>query len=132
MPAASGPCRKLYRILVSLLVLVFMAFQSAEPVGLDVRLLRVGESPSVPVGSTIVEVLGSEENGLRTVYLNSAKVHLSDLYAAMQTRARPTPDATAHLHAEDNVPWADVMNAIDAAKGLHADVVLLTSSRARH
>jgi biopolymer transport protein ExbD len=42
-----------------------------------------------------------------------------------ELKVRP-PKSVVYVQAENDVSWADVVNAIDAVEGLHANVVLLT------
>jgi biopolymer transport protein ExbD len=105
---------------------VLLLHHSRTPMGLPVRLLKMGvsESDSAPI---VVSVIGSGPMTLPVVYVNSKETPWNELGDTLRRQLAVRPHWTVYVTGEDDVPWGDVANAIDVARGLHAEVVLLTA-----
>ncbi len=60
------------------------------------------------------------------LYVNSKETRWGDLRATLRSQLEIWPRWIVYVEGRDDVPWAHVANAIDVARGLHAEVVLLT------
>jgi len=108
-----------------------MTFSSFHPPrGLPVRLEKIGahETEHFSVEPIIVEILAASGNGPPVVYLNSKKTPSDELRGRLRNELRVRSQSLAYVQVEDKVSWADVVNVIDVAEGLNANVVLLTIS----
>lgn len=98
--------------------------------GFVVRLLNPAGAPGRPSNSNslTIEVMEHKEAGSRVVYLNARKARLEEVFDTLQTVSQQQREPSAYIRAEDNVPWADVANAIDAATGVGYQVILCPRS----
>jgi biopolymer transport protein ExbD len=62
------------------------------------------------------------------VYVNSKESPWEELSSAIQGQFERPGHPLVYVEAGNEVPWADVANAIDVAQGLQAEVVLLTTT----
>jgi biopolymer transport protein ExbD len=61
------------------------------------------------------------------VYVHSKATSWKDLNGELRSQLKLRPEWAVYVEADPNVAWANVVSAIDVAKGLHAQVVLLPS-----
>lgn len=119
-------------IAVPILVLsvaAFMVFPSFYgPRGLRVRLIATlaseAKAPSQPI---VIAVVSTKADPVPTVYLNSNKMTWDELQNKLQRELEVGPPGSiVYVQADNDIYWQNVTYVIDVAKGLHADVVLLT------
>ncbi len=113
--------------ILALLIPIFaLMLRSPIPVGLPVHLLKIGVSDhdSSPV---IVSVTGESTTRLSVVYVNSEETSWNELGNTLRSQLKVRPRWIVYVEAEDGAPWRDVVDVIDVARGLHAEVVLLTA-----
>jgi biopolymer transport protein ExbD len=60
------------------------------------------------------------------LYVNSKPTSWNKFGDDLKNELKLRPKWVVYVQADPNLPWADITSAIDVAKGLHADVVLLT------
>lgn len=61
------------------------------------------------------------------VYLNSRRLSWEELDSSLKAELSKRSVWAVYVEADSNVSWQDALRAIDAARGLQARVVLLTS-----
>jgi biopolymer transport protein ExbD len=111
---------------LAILLQLFAAFERYQvPMGLPVRLLRVGVNnhSSAPI---VVSVIGPSATGQSEAYVNQKEIPWNELGKTLQSQLKLRPDWKVYVAGEDRVAWLDVVNAIDVARGLDAEVALLT------
>ena len=59
--------------------------------------------------------------------MNSKATSWNNLAGELKDQLKLRPDWVVYVQGDPNVAWANVVNVMDVAKGLHAKVVLLTS-----
>jgi biopolymer transport protein ExbD len=112
---------------LAILVPLFSLFQRfIVPMGLPVRTLKIGvtDHDSAP----ILVSIGVSTTDQSIVYVNSKEFQWNELGSAMQDQFERRAHPLAYVDAGNEVPWTDVVNAIDVAQGLQAEVVLLTTT----
>lgn len=99
------------------------------PVGLPVSLLKQGDALkridpwTEPIVIQIVDVGAGKPPKIE---LNSKLFSWNDLQHELKEEiARRPPGTIVYIVGDENLPWADVLYVIDAARGLQAKVVLL-------
>jgi biopolymer transport protein ExbD len=109
------------------IVLLFMLILGPRiSMGLSVHVTKIGMSDdSSPI---LISVIGASSSGESTVYVNSKKTPWNELGNTIRSQLKVRPHWIVYVEGEDNVLWAYVANAIDVAKGLNAEVVLLTTT----
>ncbi|MBZ5722131.1 MAG: MotA/TolQ/ExbB proton channel family protein [Acidobacteriia bacterium] len=116
---------------LALAVAGFMTFSSfRNPMGLDVLLLKPGElvkKDDLSVGPIVV-ALETSSDGQTAVYVNSKKTPWEKLASTVSDEVKIRPPSIAYVQPGNNVPWADVANAIAAVENLPDHIVLLTSA----
>ena len=95
--------------------------------GLEVRLLNPGSPDPAATSLLTIELMEQTDASSRIVYLNTNKTRLEALGALLQERSGPV----AWVRAQSNVPWADVVGAIEAAEGSGRKVFLLTNTTSK-
>jgi biopolymer transport protein ExbB/TolQ/biopolymer transport protein ExbD len=111
-------------------VAAFMIFPSFfPPNGFSVRLLKAGEgltgnNSSIPL--VVIRLAGTGANRKSVLYVNGKETPWEKLDAAVRSKLTVNPQPVIYVEAEDDVPWQTVANAVDAVKGISANVVLLT------
>lgn len=112
---------------LALLIPIF-AIMLQEPiaVGLPVHLLKMGatEYDSSPI---VISVIGPSASGQSAAYVNSIEIPWDELGNTLRSQLKVRPHWSVYVAGEDKVAWQDVANAIDIARGLDAEVVLLTT-----
>ena len=102
-------------------ILAYMIFAGFHvPMGLEVRLLKLGPVDEAHKASILVEAINL--GGKITIFVNGKLASTSELAALSTDTSR-----TVYVEAERNVPWFELVNVIDVAKSHSNDVVLLTS-----
>ena len=113
--------------ILAILIPMFMLSFRRIPVGLRVHLLKMGASDldSAPI---VVSVVATNGGGQSVVYVNSKATSWSELGNTLRSQLEVRPRWIVYVAGGSDVAWADVTNAIDVARGLHAEVVLLTAT----
>jgi hypothetical protein len=96
------------------------------PVGLPVHLLKIGASDH-DFSPIIISVIATNGSGRCVVYVNSKETPWDELGHTLRSQLEVRPRWLVYVEGGDDVGWADVTKAIDVARGLHAEVVLLTA-----
>ena len=103
----------------------------AVSIGLKVSLLKQSslhvsnDSLTKPIVLTIIDV---GLNKPPEIGMNSKLVPWSDMESELKKEiAQRPPGAIVYIGGDENIPWADVVFAVDIARGLQAKVVLLTT-----
>jgi biopolymer transport protein ExbB/TolQ/biopolymer transport protein ExbD len=112
---------------LAILIPMFLLSQNRVPLGLHVHLLKIGASDH-DLPPIVVTVMKKSTNGLPTIYVNSKETTWNDLSHTLRSQLEVRPHWIVYVEGEDDAWWQDVANAIDAARGLHAEVVLLTTA----
>ncbi len=94
--------------------------------GLPVRLLKIGVS-DYELSPIVIRVTHADVNGRSKIYVNSKETTWNEFGNTLRAQLKIRPHWIVYVAGEDNVPWADVANAIDLARGAYAKVVLLTA-----
>ena len=110
---------------LAILVPFHLFFERFEATGLPVHLLKVGIRDHD--SDSIVIAVSANASGQPVLYVNSKQAPWSELGNTIRSQLKVRPHWTVYVEGEDDVPWAWVANAIDVARGLHAEVVLLTA-----
>ncbi len=113
-------------VLALLIPMFALMLQRPIPVGLSVHLLKVGVTNHDST-SIVVSVIGSSARGESAAYVNSKEIPWNELGNTLRSQLRVRPLWSVYVAGEDKVAWRDVANAIDVARGLDAEVVLLTA-----
>jgi hypothetical protein len=110
---------------LAILVPFFMFFQRFVPLGLPVRIMETGVSDrdSEPI---IISVVGRSAS-IPALYVNSKEIPWSELGNTLRRQLEARPHWTVYVQGGNDVPWHLVAYPIDVARGLHAEVVLLTA-----
>jgi biopolymer transport protein ExbD len=111
-------------ILAILLLMFVLLLRHKTPMGLSVHLLKIDVSDydSDPI---VVRVSHASANRPSEVFVNSQETSWDELGNNLRGQLKFRQHWIVYVAGEDDVPWADVANVIDIAKGLHAEVVLL-------
>ena len=116
---------------VASLVAIFTFFQPYDvPTGLYVRPLEIGslDRHRLSAERVIISMVSARVNGSPVILVNSRETTLGNLRESMDRRLKASSQWTAYIEAENTLSWGDVAKVIDVAKGLHTDVVLLTTT----
>jgi len=127
------PAFALIAVPVLAILLLFMLILGPRiSTGLPVHLLRIGASEkdlaehiSSPI---VVSVVGESPSGMSAVYVNSKEAPWNELGNTLRNQLKVRPRWIVYVEGEDGAAWQDVVNVIDVARGLHAEVVLLTAA----
>ena len=111
---------------LAILIPMFALVDTRRAVGLPVRLLKIGvtDHDSAPIA---ISVIATSRSGQSAVYVNSKETPWKELGNTLRGQLKVRPHWIVYIGGGNDVPWADVTNAIDVARGLHAEVVLLTT-----
>ncbi len=97
------------------------------PVGLTIRMVRPGVAGPNYAGIQPLRIQigpGSEK-----LYVDSKSIHWENLDAVLRTElSRRPPNWPVYVDGNPDLEWKDVAPAIDALRGLGAEVVLVTRS----
>jgi hypothetical protein len=114
-------------VLGILIPMFALMLQYPLPVGLPVHLVKIGASDH-DFSPIIVSVIATNGSGRSVVYVNSKETPWDELGNTLRSQLEVRPRWVVYVEGGDNVGWADVTKAIDVARGLHAEVVLLTAT----
>jgi biopolymer transport protein ExbD/TolR len=120
-------------ILVVVIPLWVMQSSHRMPRGLYVGILKPGPlaTESGPrIEPIVVRIAYAGIGAQPQVYVNLKLVSWDRLGSALKGELKLRPDWVVYLQADNRVAWADAVNAMDIAKGMHAKVVLLTPKSA--
>jgi biopolymer transport protein ExbD len=111
---------------LAILIPMFALMDSRRTVGLPVQLLKIGMSGhnSAPI---VISVLASG-SGQSFVFVNSKETPWEDLRSALRTQLEVRPRWIVYVEADSDASWRDAAYVIDVARGLHAEVVLVTTT----
>jgi hypothetical protein len=118
-------------VLALLIPMFALMLQEPIPVGLAVRLLKIGVS-NHDSASIVVSVIGPIASGQSAAYVNSKETPWNELGNALRSQLKIRPHWIVYVAGEDKVAWGDIANTIDVARGLDAEVVLLTTTPEIH
>jgi biopolymer transport protein ExbD len=76
----------------------------------------------------VLKVGVSGPNSPPKLYLNSKPLSWEELDSSLRAELSKQPAKVVYVEADTNLSWQDALRAIDAAHGLQARVVLLTSA----
>ena len=112
---------------LGMLVLMFALADTQRSTGLPVHLLRfsVEDHDSSPI---VVSVIGASVNSVAAVYVNSKETSWAELRSTIRSQLEARPRWMVYVEANSNASWYDTVYAIDVARRLHAEVVLLTAT----
>lgn len=112
-------------ITLALMCLVFLLLHALDevPRGLPIRLLRPGVTT---VRATGIQPLRIQIKSVP--YMDSRFIPWKEFRSVLEKEiSRRPPDWPVYLEADRNIEWESVAKAIDIIRGLHTEVVLLTS-----
>jgi len=114
-------------VLGLLIPMLILSQSSQTSVGLLVHASKidVSDHDSTPI---VVSVIGESATRLPVVYVNSKETPWDELGNTLRIQLEVRPHWVVYVTGGDKVPWEDVARAIDVARGLHAEVVLLTAA----
>jgi biopolymer transport protein ExbD len=73
-------------------------------------------------------VIATNEGGRSALYVRSKETSWDELGNTLRNQLKVRPHWVVYVEGEDYASWRDVVNVIDVAQGLHAEVVLLTAA----
>jgi biopolymer transport protein ExbD len=115
-------------VLVILIIIFMVTLQPYPARGLYVRVLKPGplaaaEPLSDPV---VVQILDGGPGVTPELYINSKPTSWNRFSGDLKNELKLRPNWVVYVQADPSLPWADIAHAIDVAKSLHANVVLMT------
>jgi biopolymer transport protein ExbD len=115
--------------LLALLMMLLTAGFEYIPRGFWVHVLKSGQAPAKSDAWTeplIVRVKDAGPDQAPKLFVNSKEVPWTDLDKALKQELAPRRDWVVYVGGDDATSFQHVANVIDAARGLHAKVVLIT------
>lgn len=112
-------------------LLAFMVFPSFfGPKGLRVRVMAIGalEKKTPSAGPIVISVVDMKPNAAPAIYVNSKKTSWDELTNKLRCESNGRSNSIVYVQADKDVFWKYVMDVTDAAKALHGEVVLLTTT----
>ena len=109
------------------MMLLTMGFQRTST-GVWVHALRPGQAPEKSDAWTEPLILMVKDAGryqIPGLFVNSKEVAWEDLEKALKQELGPRRDWVVYVSGDDSVSFQYVANVIDAARGMHAKVVLI-------
>jgi biopolymer transport protein ExbD len=115
-------------VLVILIIIFMVVLQPYPARGLCVKVLKPGPlaAPDPLSDPVVVQMLDAGLGVTPELYVNSKPTSWNKFGDDLKNELKLRPKWVVYVQADPNLPWADITSAIDVAKGLHADVVLLT------
>jgi biopolymer transport protein ExbD len=110
-------------------MLMMMLVSPLTPKGLWVHLLKPGAVPTAGDAWTepiMVRVEAAGQGQPPNLYVNSKPVAWQDLDRVLKQQLSLRREWTVYVNGDDTVGWSNVANVIDAARGYHAKVYLVT------
>jgi biopolymer transport protein ExbD len=117
-----------FALLALLMMLLTAGFQPTAT-GLWIRALQSGQVPAKSDAWTeplIVRVKDAGPYQIPKLFVNSKEVAWEDLEKTLKQELGPRRDWVVYVGGDDATGFQYVANVIDAARGLHAKVVLIT------
>jgi biopolymer transport protein ExbD len=115
--------------LLALLMMLLTAGFEYKPTGFWVHVLKSGQAPAKSDAWTeplIVRVKDAGPYQIPKLFVNSKEVEWEDLEKTLKHELAPRRDWVVYVGGDDAASFQHVANVIDAARGLHANVVLIT------
>jgi hypothetical protein len=114
-------------VLALLIPMFALMLRSPIPMGLPIHLLKMGatDHDSAPI---VISVIGTGPGGLPAAYVNSKETPWNELEDTIRRQLQVRAHWIVYVEAGNEVPWHLVLYPIDVARGLHAEVVLLTAT----
>jgi biopolymer transport protein ExbD len=112
-----------------ILIIIFMVLLQPYPArGLYVKVLKPGPLAATdPLSDpVVVQIVDAGLGVTPELYISSKPTSWNRVGDDLKNELKLRPKWVVCVQADPNLPWADIVNAIDVAKRLHADVVLLT------
>jgi len=115
-------------VLVILIIIFMVVLQPYPARGLYVKVLKPGPSATTdPLSDpVVVQILDAGLGVKPEFYINSKPTSWDRFGADLKNELKVRPNWVVYVQANPNLAWANIVNAVDVAKGLHANVVLLT------
>lgn len=115
-------------VLVILIIIFMVVLQPYPARGLYVKVLKPGPLAATdPLSDpVVVQILDAGLGMTPELYINSKPTSWNTFGDDLKNELKLRPKWLVYIQADPNLPFADITSAIDVAKGLHADVVLLT------
>jgi hypothetical protein len=114
-------------VLALLIPMFALMLRSPIPVGLPVHLRKMGATDHDPA-PIVISVIGTDPGDLPTAYVNSKETSWDQLDDAIRSQLQVRSRRIVYVEGGRSVPWHLVEYPIDVARGLHAEVVLLTAT----
>jgi biopolymer transport protein ExbD len=115
--------------LLALLMMLLTAGFEYIPVGFWVHVLKPGQEPAKSDAWTeplIVRVKDAGPYQIPKLFVNAKEVAWEDLQKTLKQEIGPRRDWVVYVGGDDATSFQYIANVIDAARGLHAKVVLYT------
>ena len=128
LPAFGLSGGMVFALLALLMMLLTAGFQYI-PRGFWVHVLKSGQAPAKSDAWTeplIVQVKDAGPNQAPKIYVNSKEVEWTDLDKVLKQELGPRRDWVVYVGGDDATSFQHVADVIDAARSLHAKVVLIT------
>ena len=113
-------------LLVPMSALMLRSTLSASE-GLPVHLLRI-DAFDHDLPPIVVSVKSANGSSRPVLYVNSKETSWDELGNTLRSQLEVRPRWIVYVEGGDDVDWAYVADVIDVARGLHAEVVLLTTT----
>jgi biopolymer transport protein ExbD len=120
-----------FALLALLMMLLTAGFQYI-PRGFWVHVLKSGQAPTKSDAWTeplIVRVKDAGPYQIPKLFVNSKEVAWEDLEKTLKQELGPRREWVVYVGGDDAVSFQYAANVIDAARGLHAKVVLITAKK---
>ena len=120
-----------FGLLAVLMMLLTLGFQRTST-GLWVHPLKQGQVPAKSDAWTEPLILMVKDAGpyqIPKLFVNSKEVAWADLGKALKQELGPRRDWVVYVSGDDSVGFQYVANVIDAARGMHAKVVLIPQKK---
>ena len=133
-PLSNLSAHSLVMFVIFLIVwMVFAAITPLNPHGLRVHLVLPGVTTLRSPGVQPVLVRVVRDGRSARVYIDSKPIELQDLGTMLRPElARRPPDWPVYVEGARDLDWHQVAEVIDAARGQHAEVILLTHRERYH
>jgi hypothetical protein len=113
---------------LAILIPMYALVDTRIATGLPVHLLKTGAYDDHNFSPVIVTVIGTGARDPSVVFVNSKATSWNELGNALRAQLEVQPRWIVYVAGGDDVAWQDVANAIDVARGLRAEVVLLPAT----
>jgi hypothetical protein len=121
-------------ILIAMSIGVLQIIRNPSSTGLRVRLLHP-KVTTVSIGGIQplrIQIRFINRDTRPMLYLNSQPIPWKNLTATLEIElSRRPPDWPVYLESDREIEWENAAKAIDIIRGLHTEVVLLTSGAAQ-